>query len=90
MGAEGLDLVAGVVRVRRSLDRVRDEHGRYPVVAPKSRASRRDVPLTAEDVALLRRHRLVTGRREDDLVFARREAEALLSGPAYRAQRNPC
>ena len=84
-GDDGLDLDAGVVRVRRSLDRVRDEAGEYPEVAPKSRAARRDVPLAPEDVVRLKRHRLATGRRDGELVCANDEGEALSPVPAYRA-----
>lgn len=70
-GRDGLDLDAGVVRVRQSLDRVRDETGEFAIVPPKSRAGRRDVPIVAEDVARLRRHRLATGRpAAGQLVFA--------------------
>ncbi len=70
-GADGLDLDAGVVRVRRSLDRLRATAGAFAEVAPKSRASRRDVPLAPADAARLRRHRLATGRPPDRaLVFA--------------------
>jgi integrase len=61
-GAEGLDLDAGYVRIRRSLDRVRGPGGTYPVLPPKTRAARRDVPLAPEDAARLRRHRLACGR----------------------------
>jgi integrase len=77
-GLEGLDLDAGVVRVRRALDRDPGPDGRYPMVAPKSRASRRDVPLTPEDAARLRRHRLASGRPPDGaLVFTDRSGRAL-------------
>lgn len=70
-GVDGVDLTAGLVRVRRSLDRVKDAYGVYPFVAPKSRHGRRDVPLAPEDTARLRRHRLATGRPQDGtLVFA--------------------
>jgi integrase len=69
-GADGLDLEAGVARVRRSLDGHRDEHGVYSFVAPKSRASRRDVPLSAGLARRMRLHRLATGRPDDgELVF---------------------
>ena len=65
-GPEGLDLEAGVVRVRRSLDRVRDkETGTFAFVAPKTRTSRREVPVRPSDVALLKRHRLASGRPRD-------------------------
>ncbi len=69
-GAEGLDLDAGVVRVRRSVDRARDPKGRFAFVAPKTRASRRDVPLRQDDVTRLRQHRMASGRPDDgELVF---------------------
>jgi hypothetical protein len=85
-GSEGLDLDAGIVRVRRSVDRVRDATGQYPFVPPKSRASRRDVPLASEDVARLRRHRLASGRPPDGaLVFGNEEGEPhTRSRPASR------
>jgi integrase len=90
-GPEGLDLDAGVVRVRRSLDRVRDEQGLYAELAPKSRASRRDVPLALEDVQRLRRHLLATGRpAADAFVFSTPEGESLSPVPARRAFRRAC
>jgi|LNFM01.1.fsa_nt_gb integrase len=78
-GPEGLDLEAGVVRVRRSLDRVRGtETGTFAFVAPKTRTSRREVPVRPSDVALLKRHRLASGRPGDgDLVFADERGRAL-------------
>ena len=71
-GADGLDLDAGAARVRRSLDRVRDkETGTFAFVAPKTRSSRRDVPVRPTEVAMLKRHRLASGRPADgELVFA--------------------
>jgi hypothetical protein len=42
---DGLDLEQEVVRVRQSVDRVRGEDGRFPIIAPKSRAAVRDVAL---------------------------------------------
>lgn len=90
-GPDGLDLDAGIVRVRANLDRVRDASGTYPELAPKSRASRRDVPLPAEEVARLRRHRLATGRPEDGaLVFAGSRGEPLSPVPAFRAFKRAC
>lgn len=89
-GAEGLDLDAGLVQVRRSLDRVRDESGAYPFVPPKF-GRWRTVPLAPEDVARLRRHRLATGRPPDgSLVFGGRAREALSSKPASGAFRRAC
>ena len=90
-GPDGLDLDAGLVRVRANLDRVRDGSGTYPELAPKSRASRRDVPLAPEDVARLRRHRLATGRPADgSLVFGNSEGKPLSPVPAYRAFKRAC
>lgn len=78
-GAEGLDVDAGLVRVRRSLDRVRDsETQTFAFVAPKTRSSRRDVPVRPSDVAVLKRHRLASGRPgEGELVFADDRGRAL-------------
>ena len=81
-GPDGLDLAAGVVHVRRSLDRVRDAEGRYPLVAPKSRTSRRDVPLAVDDVAAMRRHLLASGRPADDALVFSLEGEAPSPVPA--------
>jgi hypothetical protein len=67
-GPDGLDLTNATLRVRRSLDRVRDASGSYPIVPPKSRASKRDVPLSPEDAAALGRHLLTSGRPADGLV----------------------
>jgi integrase len=50
-GPDGLDLDAGMVRVRVTLDRVRGVTGEYALLPPKSRAGRREVPLASEDVA---------------------------------------
>ena len=89
-GPDALDLDAGVVRVRASLDRVRDRGGVYREHAPKSRAARRDVPLAPEDVARLRRHRLASGRPADrELVFTV-DGEAASPVPAYRAFKRAC
>ncbi len=77
-GPEGLDLDAGIVRVRRALDRHRDGTGGYPLVRPKSRASRRDVPLSPDDVRRLRAHREACGDPDDGtLVFAERNGREL-------------
>jgi integrase len=90
-GREGVDLDSSAVHVRRSLDRVRGADGMYPVVVPKSKASRRTVPLAPEDVVRLRRHRLATGRPpEGVLVFGGPEGEALSPVPAHRAFRRAC
>ena len=78
-GVEGLDLDVGLVRVLRSLTRVRDkETDTFAFVAPKTRTSRRDVPVRPSDVAVLKRHRLASGRpRDGDLVFADERGRAL-------------
>jgi integrase len=88
-GPDGLELDAGILRVRRSVDRVRDPAtGLYPFVPPKSKASARDVPLAADDAARMRRHRLASGRPPDGaLVFGNEEGEALSPLPAGRAFR---
>jgi len=65
-GRDGLDLDAGTVNVRRSLATTRDKRsGLYAFLPPKSRTSRRTVPLPAGEVAALRRHRLASGRPGD-------------------------
>lgn len=90
-GPDGLDLDAGTVRVTRALDRVRSADGSYPILAPKSRASRRLVPLTADDATRLRRHRLATGRPLDgELVFSGPDRQPLSPVPAYRAWKRAC
>jgi integrase len=77
-GPDCVDLDAATVRVRRAFDRELQPDGTYRVVAPKTRASRRDVPLTPADVAALRRHRLATGRPPDGaLVFTRPDGRPL-------------
>ncbi len=90
-GKDGLDLEAGLVKVRASLDRVRDDAGDYADLAPKSRASRRAVPLPSEDAARLRRHRLANGRPPDGaLVFTGPDGKPLSPVPAYRAFKRAC
>jgi integrase len=59
-----VDLDAGTVSVVASIDRVG-----CVIVEPKTRTSRRMVPLTPSDVAMLRRHKLASDRR-DGFVFA--------------------
>ncbi len=73
------------MHVRRSLDRMRGADGRFAEVAPKSRASRRDVPLAPADIARLRRHRLACGRPPDGaLVFADWDGSALNANGSIR------
>lgn len=87
-GEHGLDLDAATVRVRASLDRVRDESGAYRRQPPKSKASRRDVPLAADAVKALREHRLATGRPEDGSpVFSRPDGGQWTPIAPYRAFR---
>jgi integrase len=70
-GAEGLDLEAGIVSVRSSLDRVRGADGLYPRITPKSRSSVRNVPLDAGLSAVLRRHHAATGSPPDGVLVYR-------------------
>lgn len=86
-GTEGLDLDRGLVHVRRSLAATRDRAtGTYPFQPPKSRKSRRDVPLPVGDVTALRRHRLASGRPVDGaLVFADESGRPLGPGGKLRA-----
>lgn len=84
-GPEGLDLDAESVRVRRSVDRLRDVTGRFPLIAPKSRAALRDVPLAPADAAVLRRHLLASGRpAAGSLVFSDGRGEPLDAAGAVR------
>jgi integrase len=89
-GPDGLDLTHATVRVSRSLDRVRDASGSYPIVPPKSRASRREVPLSPEDAAALRRHLLASGRPADGTAVFTIDGEAPSPVPAYRGFRRAC
>jgi len=90
-GPDGLDLDRGMVHVRRSIDRVRDAAGVYPFIAPKSRASRRDVPLAPDDIVRMRRHQLATGRPPvGALVFAAPDGTPLSPIPAQRAFKRAC
>jgi len=89
-GPDGLDLDAAIVSVRASLDRVRDASGAYAELEPKSRASRRDVPLPPEDTARLLRHRLATGRPPNGTLVFSKQGEALSPVPAYRAFKRAC
>lgn len=68
-GPDGVDLEDGCVRVKRAIDRV-PVRGVLPFIEPKSRASRREVPIGAELAQRLREHRLACGRPPDGtLVF---------------------
>ncbi|MEQ9336822.1 MAG: site-specific integrase, partial [Miltoncostaeaceae bacterium] len=85
----GLHLDDGVVRVRWSLDRQRDRVTReIKVGPPKSRAGVREVPMGTDDVAMMRRHRLATGRPDDGaLVFSVAGAPILGTGDPSRTWR---
>ena len=71
-GPQGIDLDAGIVNVTQAIDRKLDpELLEYPVIAPKSRKSRRQVPIAADTVRVMRAHRMATGRPADGaLVWA--------------------
>jgi integrase len=58
--------------------------------APKSRSSRRDVQLAADDVAAMRRHLLASGRPHDGALVFALEGEAPSPVPAYRGFRRAC
>jgi len=86
-GADGVDLQAGRVRVVRSVDRVR-AGGVFPFVSPKTRSSRREVPIGPELVARLRVHRLRSRHSMDgDLVFTEDGTPLVPNGPPTRAFR---
>ena len=86
-GADGLDLEASVLRVRRSVDRVRGEDGLYPFVPPKSRDLAPDDSARARGrrprcaATASRRGARPTGRSSSPT----REGEALSPLPAERA-----
>jgi integrase len=86
-GSGGLDPDTGLVRVQASLDRERDRvSGERAFVAPKSRASRRDVTIAADVVTTMREHRLATGRPADgELVFAGSDGRALVANGVVRS-----
>jgi integrase len=85
----GLDLDTPMVRVRWSLDRQRDPVTReIRVGPPKTRAGARDVPLGADDTAVMRRHLLATGRPPaGSLVFSDDGRPILGGGDPWRTWR---
>jgi integrase len=60
-----LDLVSGSARIGRSWD-----HRSRTFVAPKTKAGNRAIPLSGWLVETLQAHQELTGRSDDDLVFA--------------------
>ncbi len=77
-GPDGLDLADGLVHVRGTLDRHRDADGNYRELAPKSRSSRRTIPLASTDTGILRAHHAATGNPTDGtLVFAYADGKPL-------------
>lgn len=88
-GKDGLDLDAGLVRVTQTIDRKLDRAAwEYPVIEPKSRASRRrhGVPLSPETVRVMRAHRMATGRPADgELVWAQEDGRPLAPHGKLRA-----
>jgi integrase len=71
-GTDGIDLDAGMVNVTQAIDRKLDRATySYLVIAPKSRSSRRRVPIAPDTVRVMRAHRMATGRPADGaLVWA--------------------
>lgn len=78
-GEDGIDLDASLVHVTQAIDRKRDpDTHEYRVIPPKSRASRRSVPMSADVVKALRAHRLATGRPADGaLVWSQSDGRPL-------------
>ena len=89
-GPDGLDLDAGRVTVRASLDRYRDASGGYAELDPKSATSRRVVPLTAASLAALLAHRDATGTHAGALVFAADDGKPLAPQGVPRATFTRC
>lgn len=84
-GPDGLDLDAGVIHVNWSLDQKKTAEG-YVRVAPKSRASRRTVPLPPSVIKRMREHSLATGRPADgELVFPGDDGEPMSAHGQPRA-----
>jgi integrase len=75
-----VDFERGVICVEGSWD------AKVGPVAPKSRAGRRRVPLTAPLRRQLMVHRLATGRSGSDLVFGRGRARAFTQAAVERAR----
>jgi integrase len=91
-----LDLEAGLVRVERSLHRVR---GRWVTTPPKTASGARTITLPPQVVQALRRHRrhameaaLASGRawQEDGLVFCRADGQPLHHRRVLEAFRRLC
>ncbi|MCC6832768.1 MAG: site-specific integrase [Thermoleophilia bacterium] len=69
-GPEGVDLENRCLHVLRAMDRVRGLDGRFPFIPPKTRASRRTVPIGADLTRRLVAHRARSRTRQDgELVF---------------------
>ena len=77
-----IDLDSRLLRVRRSWDDNGSE------VEPKTKGSRRTVPVVPRLVKALERHRELTGRGGDDLVFGR-TASAPLERSTIRRRAHP-
>jgi integrase len=70
-----IDLDKGVLRVRQQVVRIGNTHKISKTL--KTRASRRDLPLTAFVLSVLRPHILRSGATDDDLIFPGRDGGPL-------------
>ena len=69
-GPEGVDLENRCLHVLRAVDRVRGLDGRFPFIPPKTRSSRRTVPIGADLTRRLVAHRARSRTPQDgELVF---------------------
>lgn len=74
-GDDGVDTNTRQIRVRHSVDPVRDRNGDRPLLDVKSDAGQRVIPMGAELTATLLRHRLATAPVDGALVFADRHGK---------------
>lgn len=86
-GAEGVDLDAGLIHVTQAVDRKLDPDTlAYPVIDPKSRSSRRVLPISPDTTQAMREHRLATGRpRDGALVWAQPDGRPMAASGKPRS-----